>query len=134
MKYGLAIICALLSGCLTTSTRYTLQTVDLDGGSLVSFDCYVDQYSKTWRAEAESKARSQLAIELPKRAHPHDSIAILDISLSEGGWADVFAAVGTKSFTEEWAAKGHLEAGRKVSEMRAKNNGPSFVKKGQLSK
>ncbi len=132
-RRGLVIVCALLSGCLTAATRYSLQTFDLDGGSLVLFNCHVDQYSKTWHAEAESKARSLFVTELPKRTHPHDSIAILDISLSEGGWAGVFAAVGTKSFTEEWGgARGRLEAGRKASEMWAKNNGPSSVKKGRF--
>ena len=131
MKYCF-LICALLAGCLSMTARYSIQAFDLDGGSLVLFDCSVDQYAKTWRAEAETKARATLATELSKRALPHDSIVILRISLSEGGWAGVFAAVGTPSFTAEWAAKGDMAAGRKTSEMRAKNNGPSFAKTGDL--
>jgi hypothetical protein len=46
----------------------------------------------------------------------------------------VYMAVGSKSFTAEWKAKGARAAGLKDSEQWAKNNGPSFTNKSKPHK
>jgi hypothetical protein len=133
MKYFLSLICALVTGCLlTVGPRYSLQAFDLGGGSIVLFNCNVNQYTNSWRSQAETSANKVFAIDLSRRSQPRESIVILDISLSEGGWAGVLAVIGTRSFTDEWVAKGCLEAGLKTAEMRAINKGPNFAIKGSL--
>jgi hypothetical protein len=114
---------------------YSWQAYRLPGGLLVVFSCRVnDQYASAWPEDAKSKALTILSSELKERSEPNESIVVLKTGMSEGGRANVLLAVGSKSFTEEWKAKGAQAAGLKVSEHWAKNNGPSFTNKSKPNK
>lgn len=135
MKYLPIFLSVILSACsVMLMPSYSWSACRLEGGSLVDFGCSVNQYADNWRQEAESKALEIIPRDFAARSEPHESIVILRTSLSEGGRAGVYMAVGSKSFTDEWEKNGAHAAGLKDSEQWAKNNGPSFTNKSKPKK
>jgi len=119
MRKLLAIVlCVFLVGCVAlASDRFTLQVFSEGSGSLVLFSTHVDQYAKTWRAEAEEKAAVVFRSQFAHGISPRESISVLDVSLSEGGWATVFAAIGSESYVRQCAADGRLVVGHRAARM-----------------
>ena len=117
MKKPLAIcLCAFLGGCVTLATdRFTLQIFSEANGSLVLFNTHVDQYSTTWRMEAEEKAEIVFRSRFAQKIAPRESIRVLDVSLSEGGWATVFAAIGSEPYVRQCVTEGRLVAERRAA-------------------
>jgi len=117
MRKLLAIcLCALLGGCVAFAPdRFTLQVFSEVNGSLVLFSTHVDQYATAWRTEAEEKADVVFRSQFTQKITPRESIGVLDVSLSEGGWATVFAAIGSESYVRQRVTEGRLVAGRRAA-------------------
>lgn len=118
-----------LFGCASRTERQTVQAFTLAEGSLVLFNCYVDDRSPEWREEAQRRAESERVALLTQHRLPHDKVVTLAVSMSEGAWANVLLACGTHAFVDQWSAAGAKAAGLKISELRATNNGPSLIRR-----